>query len=130
MEKKKRLGKGLSALINTDIDDLDLKQESKTQFSGLLFSQGINIAINNSLPNYTLEKHALWQGGEVRNDNVYIILLRDVLSRWKSGYKSEFLANPSVIDSGLKHYLQNKMYMEKDDKNTCHMCIKFILITL
>ena len=69
-------------------------------------------SITNSLPNYTLEKHALWQGGEVRNDNVYIILLRDVLSRWKSGYKSEFLANPSVIDSGLKHYLQNKMYID------------------
>ena len=29
MEKKnKRLGKGLSALIDTDVDDLDLKQES------------------------------------------------------------------------------------------------------
>ena len=30
-KKKKRLGKGLSALINTDIDDLDLKQESSRQ---------------------------------------------------------------------------------------------------
>ena len=27
-KKKKRLGKGLSALIHTDLDDLDLKQES------------------------------------------------------------------------------------------------------
>ena len=30
-KKKKRLGKGLSALINTDIDELDLKQESSRQ---------------------------------------------------------------------------------------------------
>ena len=30
-KKKKRLGKGLSALINSDIDDLDLKQESGGQ---------------------------------------------------------------------------------------------------
>ena len=30
-KKKKRLEKGLSALINTDIDDLDLKQESSRQ---------------------------------------------------------------------------------------------------
>ena len=28
MIKKKRLGKGLSALIDTDIDDLNLKQET------------------------------------------------------------------------------------------------------
>ena len=27
-KKKKRLGKGLSALIHTDLDDLDLKQKS------------------------------------------------------------------------------------------------------
>ena len=28
-KKKKRLGKGLEALIHTDLDDLDIKQESK-----------------------------------------------------------------------------------------------------
>ena len=27
-KKKKRLGKGLSALIHTELDDLDLKQEA------------------------------------------------------------------------------------------------------
>ena len=28
MVKKKRLGKGLSALLDTDVNDLDLKQEA------------------------------------------------------------------------------------------------------
>ena len=40
--KRKRLGKGLSALINTDVDDLDLEQESRGK--NLILINEINLS--------------------------------------------------------------------------------------
>ena len=40
--KRKRLGKGLSALINTDVDDLDLEQESSGK--NLILINEINLS--------------------------------------------------------------------------------------
>lgn len=52
----------------------------------------------------------LWQGGTVKSDKKYIILLRDPISRWLSGYKTEFMHHPVVVDSGVQHWFRNSFY--------------------
>jgi hypothetical protein len=54
---------------------------------------------------------------EINKDKIYIILIRDVHEKWKSGYKEELIQNDTWRKNGLSHYIDNNCFLDGFQNN-------------
>ena len=58
-----------------------------------------------------------YEGVEINTDKIYVILIRDVIDKWRSGYKEELIQNEIWRKHGIDRYFENECFAEGFQNN-------------
>ena len=58
-----------------------------------------------------------YEGVEINKDKIYVILIRDVIDKWRSGYKEELIQDEVWRKHGIDRYFENECFAEGFQNN-------------